>query len=87
MSPTLFFRLLQIENLLLFPLLYTRIGNKCPPTTLSSFFVVRGKNPLNFAAHKPLDHVHVKCTQLMVWANTSTNVEYVMQLRVIMKYY
>ena len=44
-----------------------------------------------FAPDKPLDHVHVKCTQLIAGASASTNVEYVLQAESnvvhLLKYY
>ena len=44
-----------------------------------------------FAPDKPLDHVHLKCTQLIAGASASTDVEYVLQAESnvvhLLKYY
>ena len=44
-----------------------------------------------FAPDKPLDHVHVKCMQAIVWASASTDAEYVIEAKSsvvhLLKYY
>ena len=45
-----------------------------PPTLNYSFGYL-------FVPNKPLDHVLVKYTQLIVWANASTEVEHVIQAK------